>query len=194
MTCRDKGVGHRIAHALGIANPTVCLRDIYKGGIGMSGAKTHGTNVHVIDGKTFVEVERPAKVGDKILITDAQHTGGSYMNGSILSVTRLNSGTGVFCDEIANDCNYGGQVDADEYVVLAEVVEESAPSNADIIANLIRRVHSLEQQLRDTQNNVERQGVEIANIEAVTKAPQSGAKLLADAFEALAKYERSVGR
>jgi phage-related protein len=33
----------------------------------------------------------------------------------------------------------------------------------DIIANLARRVHSLEQQLSDTQNNVERQAEELAN-------------------------------
>jgi DNA repair ATPase RecN len=33
----------------------------------------------------------------------------------------------------------------------------------DVIANLVRRVHSLEQQLSDTQNNVERQAEELAN-------------------------------
>jgi septal ring factor EnvC (AmiA/AmiB activator) len=33
----------------------------------------------------------------------------------------------------------------------------------DVIANLARRVHSLEQQLSDTQNNVERQAEELAN-------------------------------
>jgi chromosome segregation ATPase len=33
----------------------------------------------------------------------------------------------------------------------------------DVIANLANRVHSLEQQLRDTQRNVERQAEEIEN-------------------------------
>jgi septal ring factor EnvC (AmiA/AmiB activator) len=33
----------------------------------------------------------------------------------------------------------------------------------DIIANLARRVHSLEQQLRDTQRNIERQAEELEN-------------------------------
>jgi chromosome segregation ATPase len=33
----------------------------------------------------------------------------------------------------------------------------------DLVANLVRRVHSLEQQLRDTQRNVERQAEELEN-------------------------------
>ena len=93
---------------------------------------------------------------------------------------------------IAED-NVDGLITHSEYRVL--VPQEGAPQSiADLIANLIHRVAALESQLRDTQANVERQGVEIANIEAATKSPQSGAKWLADAFEALAKYERSVGR
>jgi TolA-binding protein len=62
----------------------------------------------------------------------------------------------------------------------------------DVIANLARRVSSLEQQLRDTQGNVEKLAEELATVRHVSK-PLSSAKLLAEAFEALGHYERSRG-
>lgn len=154
---------------------------------------------HVIDGKTFVEVSRKARVGEKVVAV--KYVGQSTKPGDILTcVCNDEYDDGSIDAETSDGYVKFFDSDIDEYRVL--VPQDQAPTSTDdLIANLIRRVaaleranDSLESQLRDTQNNVERQGVEIANIEAATKAPQSGAKLLAEAFEALAKYERSVGR
>lgn len=146
-------------------------------------SKTHGTNVHTIDGKTYVEVGREAKVGDSILIVDADMTGGAYENGDVLVVTKENGEAGVFCEEIANESNWDGQVDDYEYVVIEPVASEAPPLELtandirwqpdkviDLLANLARRVSSLEQQLRDTQRNVERQGVEIAELKHLAES------------------------
>ncbi|AZU61047.1 hypothetical protein CHR53_07155 [Neobacillus mesonae] len=85
-----------------------------------------------------------------------------------------------------------------EYRVLEPLesvdTSESSPQVIDMLANLARRVASLESQLRDTQGNVEKLGEEIAAVKysATESAPphKSGAQLLADAFAALAKHER----
>jgi chromosome segregation ATPase len=44
-----------------------------------------------------------------------------------------------------------------------EEVNFDSPSVTDLIANLANRVHSLEQQLRDTQGNLEKLAEELAN-------------------------------
>lgn len=178
----------------------------------MSEAKTH-----VIDGKTYVEVERKAKVGDLIV-----YNYNGISESTPRKVTEVDETVARFnvyccCEDREEVSGYTHAA----YRVL-EPVDQAPESIVDIIANLIRRVASLESQLRDTQANVERQGVEISanehaidelshrmnhveadvelneedirKIGAGVQAPQSGATLLADAFEALAKYERSVGR
>lgn len=146
------------------------------------------TDVVYVDGKRFRLVERKANVGEKVVvIEEGTHV---YSAGDITEIIVVNEGNDR--QTRRGNSEMGWLYDY-EYRVL-EPVDQAPQSTEDLIANLVRRVASLESQLRDTQNNVERQGVEIANLEAATKAPQSGAKLLAEAFEALAKYERSVGR
>jgi peptidoglycan hydrolase CwlO-like protein len=181
------------------------------------------SKTHVIDGKTFVEVERKAKVGEKVIIVKAWDSGGMYANGSIITAEKIDD-RGIYSEQVCTGeegSNCGGFIADREYRVL-KPVDQAPKSTEDLIANLVRRVAALESQLRDTQNNVERQGVEISandhaidelshrlnhveadvelneedirKIGAGVQAQQSGAKLLAEAFEALAKYERSVGR
>jgi hypothetical protein len=106
---------------------------------------------HVIGGKTFVEVERGAEVGERVVDLD---------DGEILEITEIRGGV-----------RYYGREDGEiipiqdyEYRVL-EAVDQAQKSAEDLIANLIRRVYSLEKQLRDTQGNVERQSIEIAKLE-----------------------------
>lgn len=131
---------------------------------------------HIIDGKTFVEVERKANIGEKIIITVGGEGWYEKRVGEIFTVIN-GYDYGFHNDETYVDHEPSNGklsfVVQGEYRVLTEVGEEPpAPSNTeDIIANLVRRVHSLERQvdslstqLRDTQRNVERQGVEIANL------------------------------
>ncbi|MEY8188630.1 hypothetical protein AB4X15_03005 [Peribacillus simplex] len=125
------------------------------------------TKTYLIGDKKYIEVDRAAKVGDKIVIVDASYTGGTYVNGDFLTVTTSFGTAGVRCEEIANERNYGGQVDPGEYRVLEQV--EPTPDIHDLLANLAQRVTSLERitgtlvrakfslesQIRDTQNNVQ---------------------------------------
>jgi vacuolar-type H+-ATPase subunit I/STV1 len=115
---------------------------------------------HVIDGVTYVEVERRAKVGEKIIIVDGVLAQGEYECGSILHVTDVR--------EIAVSAQ-GVKVGIweEEYKVL-EPLEES-PDITDLIANLARRVASLEQQLSATQGNLEKLAEELAEVKHQTQ-------------------------
>jgi hypothetical protein len=113
------------------------------------------SKTHVIDGVTYVEVERKAEIGEKIVAIEAD----DYGIGEILTATesdRWGTGEGISIKEY--DCGMYHE----EYRVLKPLAVET-PQVTDILANLARRVHSLEQQLRDTQGNVEKLAEELAN-------------------------------
>jgi hypothetical protein len=102
------------------------------------------SKTHVIDGVTYVEVERRANVGEKII---------DKIDGEIATVLGIMgypSGKGRHGVEIRKN---GEWVPDSEYHVLEPLKE--TPDITDILANLANRVHSLEQQLRDAQRNLE---------------------------------------
>ena len=123
------------------------------------------SKTHVIDGVTYVEVDRQAEVGDKVLITNVWDSSGKYGNGSVLEVIY----GGIVSDTARTDYdenNPEGFVSRREYVVIepVETVDQTQASQEvlDLLANLARRltaaegrVTALESQLRDTQRNVE---------------------------------------
>lgn len=102
---------------------------------------------HVIDGVTYVEVERKAEVGDMIWLANVRCE---------LRLCDYNDIDAVNEDIINGDVQVLEPLDALS-------TTQASPSVVDIIANLARRVTSLEQQLRDTQRNVERQAEELEN-------------------------------
>jgi hypothetical protein len=105
------------------------------------------SKTHVIDGVTYVEVERKADLGEKVIIINdevlPQH------NGSIGVVEYEYDGP--ISVNIGESIEYFPYVDFGGYRVLAKV----KPEINDLIANLVRRVNSLEQQLAATQRNIE---------------------------------------
>jgi hypothetical protein len=124
---------------------------------------------HVIDGVTYVEVDRKAEVGDKILIIDSSSPHNNYTDGSIFEVNGLLYG-GVLCNGAKDndDWNPEGYVLNREYVVIETeetTVDTSKPSPdlIDLLTSLSRKIVSLESQLRDTQGNVEKLSQELAN-------------------------------
>jgi hypothetical protein len=126
------------------------------------------TKTHVIDGVTYVEVDREAKVGDKVLIVNADFTYDMYKNGDILTAEGV-SEVGIYSQSVAyvgkDGSNSSGCIYTDEYVVLEpqqdEVstvdTSEASPAVIEMLTSLSRKIVSLESQLRDTQNNVEKQ-------------------------------------
>jgi hypothetical protein len=121
-------------------------------------------NTYVMDGKTYVEVDRKARVGDKVLIINATKSHGKYDNGSVVQVDRVNSiGIESNSARTTDDTNSEGFIHKREYVVL-EPLEEETPSVTDLLANLARRVSSLEHQLSATQANVEKLAEELATL------------------------------
>ncbi|MFZ7945685.1 hypothetical protein [Neobacillus sp. 19] len=113
-------------------------------------------NTHVFDGGNYVEVDRKANVGDLIVITN-DSTFPRENNGKIGKV-EFAIGNGISVN-IGEGLDYYPHVFTGEYRVLEplETVDESqaSPQVIDMLANLARRVTSLELQLRDTQRNVE---------------------------------------
>jgi hypothetical protein len=125
---------------------------------------------YVIDGIKYVAVEREAEVGDYVVIVDAWLSHNKYANGDIIEVHR------VFEDGIENDLvkavnNKSGYITSREYVVIEPLESEATPSVTDLLANLARRVASLESQLSDTQHNVEKLAEELANVKHLTEEP-----------------------
>jgi hypothetical protein len=117
---------------------------------------------HVIDGVTYVAVDREAKIGDKVLIVEAWGAHGKYDNGSVIEVQRLED-EGIENDMVSARNNETGFISTREYVVLEPLEAVDSPQVTDLLANLARRVSSLEQQLSATQANVEKLAEELAN-------------------------------
>jgi hypothetical protein len=109
---------------------------------------------HVIDGKKYVEVGRKAEVGDYVLVTEFSNE----IVREIRKVVRLSRFNGDFyLDEPIDEETYFDNND-DRYRTVKPVESEECCDNTkvtDLLANLARRVSSLEQQLRDTQRNLE---------------------------------------
>jgi len=111
------------------------------------------TDTVVIAGERFRMVERKAKEGDKVIVIEE---GSGFNVGDILMVEYVtDSGTA--------DIEGGGVLFVEEYIVLEPVASDDLvtaeegddKSVIELLANLARRVTSLEQQLRDMQRNVE---------------------------------------
>lgn len=155
------------------------------------------SKTHVIDGETYVEVERKAEVGEKIIIVSPMF---DYADGG-------KRGDFYTVNQIRTDCCtheeyflYGvGVKEVDiiflerEYRVLVPVADAQPPLELtandirwqpdkviDLLANLAHRVSSLEKQLVDTQGNVERQAEEIAELKHLTESNEEDIRELDD--------------
>lgn len=124
---------------------------------------------HVIDGVKYVEVERKAEVGEKVIIVNDDDSFGMYENGEILIIdgkSRVDSH--ATCSNIKTSRgNYDGIIFDHEYRVLEPV--ESALTTDDLLSNLANRVASLERQLADTQRNLETWSQEFENCRGTTE-------------------------
>lgn len=110
------------------------------------------SRVHFIDGCYYVEVKREAIVGDFVVKDDILRT-----------VTEVDEefDTVMFEDYVDEENDYVCGWGSGTYRVLEPLMEEDAQIEVtDLIANLARRVASLEQQLADAQRNIERMGYE----------------------------------
>jgi hypothetical protein len=124
------------------------------------------TKTHVIDGVTYVEVDRLAKSGDKIY---------SDWSDEIYTVEDVTEQMAVITKpgQLGHLSGfYHGTYDVLEPLkpkpTLAELVSKCTPENRpeevfDLLANLARRVTSLETQLRSTQRNLETTAEELSN-------------------------------
>ncbi|CAM3635831.1 hypothetical protein [Mesobacillus zeae] len=114
-------------------------------------------------------VDRKAEVGEKVLVYGH---GASYVDG-VRTVKRTAQDGHIFFDR-------GGRRSGGYYVLIPVNSEpaEPTPDIHDILANLAARVHDLESQLRDTQGNVERQGVEIETVKHLAKSNEEDIRLL----------------
>lgn len=181
--------------------------EVFKPSIGEVKTEFKPTDIVRIGGNRYRMVDRKAEVGEKVL---------AIYTGEVLSVKRVYSEL-VRVDE-QEEVSGETRIYHKNYHVLEPVADDNptvdgrhaSPEVVDLLANLARRVTSLEQQLRDTQGNVEKLAEELesvrygndelcgrlAHVEADVDdlTPKSPAKLLAEAFDALAKYERGGGR
>jgi hypothetical protein len=105
-----------------------------------------------IEGKRYRMAHRRANMGELVYIISNQ-MGHDLDICAIYTHDGRTSAGGWHVEE--NDGKYR------DYVVLEHL--EETPDINDLLANLARRVQSLEQQLRDTQGNVEKLAEELAN-------------------------------
>jgi hypothetical protein len=111
------------------------------------------SKTHVIDGVTYVEVDRKAEVGERVI---------DKSDGEIAEVLDLVTSTNSTYRFGVKIRANGIWIDDSEYYVLEPLPNKETPDVADLLANLARRVVSLEHkieslcdQLRDTQRNLE---------------------------------------
>jgi hypothetical protein len=155
------------------------------------------TKTHVIDGVTYVEVDRKAKVGEKIIIVNEDMADDNYENGDILTVRERYS---LMYDGVYVEGIDGMGIRDYEYRTLEPLESEEAtvdatqasPEVIDLLANLARRVTSLESQLREAQRNIETWAEETKNNEyaivSVNKLAEQNEHELANTRHRLAKH------
>jgi hypothetical protein len=109
------------------------------------------SKTHVIDGVTYVEVDRIANVGEKVLVVESFPFANA---GEVHTIRKVNHFGRDYATDKTSIMNFSR-------CVVLEPLEETPDIN-DLLANLARRVASLERQnaslesqLRDTQRNLE---------------------------------------
>lgn len=111
-----------------------------------------------IDGERFRMLERKAAVGEKVVISFVEEACGHEV-GMVLTVSEVYSdGSGIAA--VGMDDYF--PLDHEEYKVL-EPVKTADDEFIELIANLARRVSSLESQVESLQNDVVRQAEELEN-------------------------------
>jgi hypothetical protein len=114
------------------------------------------SKIHLHDGKSYRMVKRVAEKGDKVLIVNefSPQLKKWYKNGDVLTCFDHFDGVNR-PDFIVPTERTVSRIFDKEYVVLEPLESEATPDINDLLANLANRVHSLEQQIRDTQRNLE---------------------------------------
>jgi hypothetical protein len=119
--------------------------------------------VFVHSGKKYREVSRIAGIGEKVVIVK----GLGWYKGKEGEVYEVISGKkygfnpapseygALYVENGQNENGCCSFVSLGTYRVLEPLKSEESPDITDLLANLANRVHSLEQQLRDTQRNLE---------------------------------------
>jgi wobble nucleotide-excising tRNase len=131
-------------------------------------------NEYIYEGKRYRTVNRKAKVGENVLIIDAEDMNrDGYENGDIFTVEYLPKGFSDLVDTDAKitlfDSEYhvlepleSEEVTVDTELALVEGTQASEQV-IEMFTALSRKIVSLERQLADTQRNVERQAEELEN-------------------------------
>ena len=140
---------------------------------------------HEIDGVTYVEVRRKAKAGERVIVVDEEDLNGNgYSNGSIFIVGKQLRG---FPDLV--ETRDGITLFDSEYRVLEPL--EASPDVLDMLANLARRVTSLESQLSDTQRNAEMLAEELMALKYLTQSNEGDIRMIdqrTQVIDAINKY------
>lgn len=139
------------------------------------------TDIVHIEGKRYRLVDRKAEIDEKVLIVDAVDHYSMYSNGDIV-IAEGTDEEGIINEKLAESNNPLGYIYDNEYLVLEPVADaiiankseptvdarHASPEVVDLLANLARRVTSLENklgsveaQLADTQGNVEKLSEEL---------------------------------
>lgn len=117
-------------------------------------------DVHEIDGVLYKEVARKAKVGEKVIVVDADKvfSYGSYTNGDVFTMTR-DSHNDRLLIEVDGTFHDGSELNLsdDEYRVLEPIIPPPSTSTDDLLeitANLTRRVYDLERENKKLRDDV----------------------------------------
>jgi hypothetical protein len=113
------------------------------------------------DGNLYRMIERNAEFGEKVLAVEYESDDTGIKPGDVLMCESEGFGDGSIT--VANGRGFFDTDIGDKYFVLELIESEASPSVIDLLANLARRVSSLEQQLSATQSNVEKLAEELAN-------------------------------
>lgn len=111
-----------------------------------------------IDGERYRMVDRKAKVGEKVIIVEAEWAFGKYENGSVVVAEDVDE-EGIYNDDVKEvKRNEEGFIAHEEYRVLEPAIQaervEPMLTTSDLIANLAKRVVELERRLSDMNADV----------------------------------------
>jgi hypothetical protein len=144
------------------------------------------TDIVIVDGSRYRLVDRKAKVGEKVIIVDETPDHHGKVGEVVFDMVEVAS------VDIGEELDYFPCVFKREYRVLVPVEVEATADSLDLLANLARRVTSLESQLRDTQGNVEKLAQELAMVKNQTDCNEGDIAMLDERVIAIEKGAQPV--
>jgi hypothetical protein len=137
------------------------------------------TDIVHVDGQRYRLVDRKAKVGEKVIVVEAN---GSLVYRNVGEVVEIIETDGSSFSGMIRPHDFGekGAIFHFQYLVLEPIDDESPKTTEDLITNLAQRVAELERKLGEYTRKIDGMEVDIQNINAELGTVEKNIEMIFD--------------